>query len=333
MLTPGGYRTGTWSANKWPSGRPNQRAPVHCSRRKSVFAEHYDPEKDDDEGEVKVIHPKTDEQRRCLAEAVQNIFLFRSLDYEQSMEVLDAMFERKVATGEYVIRQGDDGDNFYVINCGIYEVFVSREGEEKHVGTYHHQGSFGELALMYNVPRAASVRAAIDGSLWAMDRQTFRRILLKGAFKKRKIYESLLENVPMLRTLESYERMNLADAFIPKIYEDGQQIIRQGDQADGMYFVENGRVRITVHSQDDDKECEVSQIANGGYFGELALVTHKPRAASAYAVGKTRLAFLDVQAFERLLGPCLEVMQRSIDDYEEQLVKIFGSKANLSDVR
>lgn len=51
---------------------------------------------------------------------------------------------------------------------GIYEVYVTREGEEKHVGTYHHQGSFGELALMYNMPRAASIRAVTDGLLWAM---------------------------------------------------------------------------------------------------------------------------------------------------------------------
>jgi len=42
---------------------------------------------------------------------------------------------------------------------------------------------------------------------------------------------------------------------------------------------------------------------------------------------------LDVEAFERLLGPCMELMKRNIDDYEDQLVKIFGSKANISDIR
>lgn len=298
-----------------------------------MFAEHYDPEKDDDGDENKVVYPKTDDQRKRLSESVQNIFLFRSLDYEQMMEVLDAMFEKKVDAGEYVIRQGDDGDNFYVIDSGVYEVYVARDSEERHVGTYHDQGSFGELALMYNMPRAASVRAITDGQLWAMDRQTFRRILLKSAFKKRKMYEALLEKVPMLRTLEPYERMNLADAVCPRTYEDGQLIIRQGDQADGMYFVEDGTVRITVHCKDDDTEREVSRIGSGGYFGELALVTHNARAASGYAVGRTRLAFLDVQAFERLLGPCIEIMKRGIDDYEEQLVKIFGSKTNLNDAR
>lgn len=45
------------------------------------------------------------------------------------------------------------------------------------------------------------------------------------------------------------------------------------------------------------------------------------------------LAVLDVEAFERLLGPCMELMKRNIDDYEDQLVKIFGSKTNISDIR
>ena len=54
--------------------------PVKSSfnRRKSVFAEHYDPEEEEDE--EKLIYPKSDEQRKRLGEAVKNILLFRSLD-------------------------------------------------------------------------------------------------------------------------------------------------------------------------------------------------------------------------------------------------------------
>uniref|UniRef100_T1JFA3 Cyclic nucleotide-binding domain-containing protein n=1 Tax=Strigamia maritima TaxID=126957 RepID=T1JFA3_STRMM len=265
-----------------------------------------------------VIFPKTDEQRKRLSESVKGIFLFRSLD--------------QVNIDEYVIKQGDDGDNFYIIESGIYDIYVLEHNDEKYVGKYENSGSFGELALMYNMPRAASIKAKTPGSLWAMDRITFRRILLKNAFKKRKMYEALLESVPVLKALESYERMNLADALVPKTFEAEEQIIHQGDAADGMYFIEDGTVKITMIGE-DGTEREVSRITKGGYFGELALVAHKPRAASAFAVGKVRLAFLDVQAFERLLGPCMEIMKRSIEDYEEQLIKIFGSQTNLSDAR
>ncbi|XP_037498514.1 cAMP-dependent protein kinase type II regulatory subunit isoform X2 [Rhipicephalus sanguineus] len=312
---------------------PMPKPPGRFSRRKSVFAEHYDPAEDEDDESAKVVYPKSDEQRERLGEAVKNILLFKSLDQNQMQEVIDAMFERKVKPGEVVIKQGDDGDNFYVIHSGIYHIFVTTDKEkDKLVGKYDGTGSFGELALMYNMPRAATITAVTEGSLWAMNRQTFRRIVLKSAFKKRKEYENLLEKVPMLKSLNHYERMNLCDALMPRAYKDGDLIIMQGDAADGMYFIEDGTVRICV-KKDGGNETEVSRISKGGYFGELALLTKKPRAATVYAVGPVKLAFLDVSAFERLLGPCKEIMMRNIDQYEEQMVQAFGTKVNVADLR
>ena len=84
---------------------------------------------------------------------------------------------------------------------GKYNTFVNINGESKKVHSYENQGSFGELALMYNMPRAATIQAVTKGTLWAMDRSTFRKIVLKTAFQKRKAYESLLESVPLLTTL------------------------------------------------------------------------------------------------------------------------------------
>ncbi|CAH1393004.1 unnamed protein product [Nezara viridula] len=302
-------------------------------RRKSVFAEAYNPEEDDDEGYQPQVHPKTDLQRKNLAEAVKNILLFRSLDSVQTRQVLDAMFKKQVQKGEGIIKQGDDGDNFYVIESGIYDAYVLMDDKtEKLIHTYNNCGSFGELALLYNMPRAATIKAASDGVLWALDRSTFRRIVLKNAFKKRKMYELLIESVPMLSALEPYERMTLADALIPQTYIDGQKIITQGDAADGMYFIEQGSVKISVKDE-NEQDVEIKQLKHGDYFGELALVTHKPRAASAHAVGFVKIAFLDVEAFERLLGPCMDIMKRNFDDYEAQLHEIFGSSYSAADAR
>lgn len=120
-----------------------------------------------------------------------------------------------------------------VFYSGAFHIYVTSETEPtaRLVGQYEGSGSFGELALMYNMPRAATVQvfktpklelksklimigrltwrqknkihvqAMSHGSLWAMDRTTFRRIILKTACRKRKMYETLLETVPMLRAL------------------------------------------------------------------------------------------------------------------------------------
>ncbi len=53
--------------------------------------------------------------------------------------------------------------------------------------------------------------------------------------------------------------MNLADALLPRQYVDGQLIIRQGDSADGMYFVEEGSVRIAIQG-DSSSQIDVSSL-------------------------------------------------------------------------
>ncbi|XP_055882906.1 cAMP-dependent protein kinase type II regulatory subunit-like isoform X6 [Biomphalaria glabrata] len=316
--------------------------PQARDRRKSVSAERYDPEADDDQGYTKVVHPKSDDQRKRLTDAIKHILLFRSLDQEQMQEVLDAMFEKEVSPGQEIITQGDDGDNFYVIDNGKYDIKVNN----KIVGHYNNEGFFGELALMYNMPRAATIVASSKGTVWGLDRQTFRRIVLKTAFNKRKRYEKLIEGCSMLKSLDMYERMNVCDALTSQAFAPGDKIITQGsegshvgDKADCMYFVEEGEVRVAMINKADGAdpkatvEKEINRIGPGGYFGELALVTNKPRAASVYAIGPVKCAVLDVHAFERLMGPCMNIMKRNIENYEAQLVQIFGNKSNISDLR
>uniref|UniRef100_A0A672JGP8 cAMP-dependent protein kinase type II-alpha regulatory subunit n=1 Tax=Salarias fasciatus TaxID=181472 RepID=A0A672JGP8_SALFA len=301
----------------------------------AVCAEAYNPDEDeDDDTEPRIVHPKTDEQRRRLQDACRDILLFKTLEQEQFSEVLDAMFEVFVKPQEHIIDQGDDGDNFYVIEKGTFDIFVEKEGKSLCVGKYDNKGSFGELALMYNTPRGATIVATQEGALWAMDRTTFHRLIVKNNAKKRRMYEAFIESVPLLKSLELSERMKIVDVLGARAFKDGEQIITQGDKADCFYIVESGQVKIMIKSktkagQQDNSEVEVARCSRGQYFGELALVTNKPRAASVYAVGETKLLVIDIQAFERLLGPCMDIMKRNISQYEEQLVALFGSSDDL----
>ncbi|XP_062272594.1 protein kinase, cAMP-dependent, regulatory, type II, alpha, B isoform X3 [Scomber scombrus] len=283
------------------------------NRRVSVCAEAYNPDDDeDDDTEPRIVYPKTDVQRRRLQDACRDILLFKTLEQEQFSEVLDAMFEVLVKPQEHIIDQGEDGDNFYVIENGVYDIVVQKDGVSVCVGKYDNKGSFGELALMYNTPRAATIIATLEGSLWALDRATFHRLIVKNNAKKRRMYEAFIECVPLLKSLELSERMKIVDVLGARGYKDGDRIITQ-----------------TKADQQDNTEVEVACCSRGQYFGELALVNNKPRAASVYAVGETKCLVIDIQAFERLLGPCMDIMKRNISQYEDQLVALFGSSVDL----
>jgi len=295
-------------------------------RRKSVSAEGYDPEADDDdEDDDRIVHAKSDEQRQRLIGVVEKMLLFKSLDSDQMSQVLDAMFEKVVEPGENIITEGADGDYFYIIERGQYDCLKLIDDEQKRVFQYDNKGSFGELALMYNAPRAATIISTTEGSLWAMDRQTFRKIVVKATAKKRRMYEEFLRNVEVLSVLKEDEITKVADAIESRDFSDGDTIISQGDAADYFYIVVEGTVvakRRGDDKSDPSKEIHLANISQGNFFGELAFLTNKPRAASIYASGSVKCACLDVQAFERLLGPCKKLLERNMALYEAQLAQI-----------
>ncbi|KAK1158679.1 cAMP-dependent protein kinase type II-alpha regulatory subunit-like [Acipenser oxyrinchus oxyrinchus] len=304
------------------------------SRRVSVCAEAFNPDEEDEDTEPRVVHPKTDEQRCRLQEACLDILLFKSLDPEQMSQVLDAMFEHRVQSRGARHRPGlTDGDNFYVIERGVYDILVQKGEQSVCVGQYNNRGSFGELALMYNTPRAATIIATTEGALWGLVRPLIvPRLVLKNNAKKRKTYETFVESVPLLKSLEEGSVLWVF-CFVKLLVFLS---LWQGDKADCFYIVESGEVRIMMKSktkadQQDNAEVEIARCTHGQYFGELALVTNKPRAASAYAVGGVKCLIMDIQAFERLLGSCKEIMKRNISHYEEQLVALFGSSMDLRD--
>ena len=284
-------------------------------RRSAVFNEAYNPEEDDNQNYPDVIHPKSDYQRQMLQSAAKNdrgCFLFRTLDDSQLKQVIDAMFEKKVVTGEFLINEGEDGDLFFIIEKGNYKVIKEWD---THTENLTNKG-FGEIALLYKLPRLASVQATTDGLVWAIERQTFRKIVIRSAFRKRKMYESFLENVPLLENLEKNERENLADALKSKTYSAGQAVVKEGDIEDGMYFIEAGT--LAVLKQIEGEEEKVKEIQGPGqYFGEMGLITEYPRKATVTATDDVKLAILDRLSFEQSVGTLMDVLKRNTtqDDF------------------
>jgi len=286
--------------------------------RKSVSGERYDPTEDFGNEEPVKIVPKSDEQRNRLQVVANKIMLLNRLDEEQLQNILDAMEERHVNNNEVVIQQGDDGDNFYIIESGTYDILIGEPGNK--VGQYNDSGFFGELALMYNMPRAATIKAVSNGTLWSLDRKTFRQIIVKANAVKRAQFEEFLKSVEILQNINETERSKIADVMESKKFRENEVIIKQGDTIDSssfVYFLMSGIVSVIVDGQ------VVKKMEQGSYFGELALLSEKPRAATITVVSKDATAgVLDVNAFERLLGPCKEVMSREIDKYAEEIAKL-----------
>lgn len=286
------------------------------NRRTSVSAESMNPVDSASDNWTPPFHRKTPDQESRLRQAVSPNFLFSHLDETQTSQVLGALQEKQIpAKGIKVICQGDAGDYFYVVERGNFDIHVSPtgklepgvDGAGKRVANIGAGGSFGELALMYNAPRAATVTSTEPSTLWALDRVTFRRILMDSAFQRRQMYESFLSEVPLLQSLTPYERSKIADALHAQNYPAGHTIIREGDPGESFFILEYGQAEVFKRG----KEQPVNSYGKGDYFGELALLDDKPRAASVISKTDVKLATLGKEGFQRLLGPVEDLMRRN----------------------
>ncbi|KAJ9624918.1 hypothetical protein H2203_004868 [Taxawa tesnikishii (nom. ined.)] len=308
-------------AMETPQSFPNN---YNLNRRTSVSAESLAPSSVDESNWKAPTHPKTPEQEHRLRAAVAGNFLFAHLDDEQSSQVLGALQERKIPAKDVkVIVQGDVGDYFYVVESGSFDIYVSKTGKLEagadgmgnRVGSCGAGSSFGELALMYNAPRAATVVSTEPSILWQLDRVTFRRILMDSAFQRRRMYESFLDSVPLLNTLTPYERSKIADALETKKYPANTEIIKEGDIGDNFYILESGAAAVYKRGHDN----KLKTYEKGDYFGELALLDDKPRAASVISETEVKVAMLGKDGFQRLLGPVTDIMRRDDPSKKEDL--------------
>jgi len=93
--------------------------------------------------------------------------------------------------------------------------------------SYYPGESFGELALLYNCPRAASIQAKTTSRLFALDRDCFNHIVKGSAIKKREQYEELLKKIKILEELDPYERTLLSDSLQLRTLKPGEVVISQ----------------------------------------------------------------------------------------------------------
>lgn len=219
--------------------------------------------------------------------------------------IIDCMKPTFASAGETVIRQGELGDLFFCLESGNASAAVN--GAE--VMRYESGGCFGELALIYNSPRAASVTALTACKLWTLDLRTFRYILATTSSSKMVTRCEFLKKCSFLDPLSNEQISKLAGALETITFDDGDYIVRQGDVADSFFIIEEGAVKCT-QIKSTGREVDLLTLKAGDYFGEMALMLNDTRHANCIAVGRVRCLTLDRVKFGMLLGSVQEVLAK-----------------------
>ena len=242
------------------------------------------------------VYEKDEESKTFLKNVMATNKLMKSLAPSDREQLMHAFQPKSYDAGTAIITQGAEGDEFYVLASGKCDITVAGKGSvmKATAGV-----AFGELALLHNAPRAATVTAEEPVKVWCLDEISFKMILMGKSQQDHSTYTGFLSKVPILSHLKEEERQEMAGVLKEQEFQAGVNIICEGDEGHTFYIIREGEVKCTKvgHAEEVSK-----RLKEGDFFGELALLKDDKRAATVTAVVATKVLTLNRGEFARLLG-------------------------------
>mmetsp|Transcript_20629 Transcript_20629/g.37134 ORF Transcript_20629/g.37134 Transcript_20629/m.37134 type:complete len:762 (-) Transcript_20629:274-2559(-) len=273
--------------------------------------------------EVKPPDAKSAEETALIATALKgndNLNTIANLDDKKVAAITALMWKQEVKSGTAIITKGDiQADYFYVVQSGKFAI---TKGDGKRVsvsaaveaplGEVAAGGSFGELALLYFAPRAATVTAMVDSMVWVTARQQFKEILMKSGEAEAAEHLKHINNCEVFAPLKEDEKKELATALNEMTFKKDETIFDQGAKGTQFFLLVEGEVAVIKDGKEITKL--VASAAKAQYFGEKALVENEPRAATIKVTSATaNTLWVDKESFEMLLGNFKDLMTRGKD--------------------
>jgi ATP-binding cassette, subfamily B, bacterial HlyB/CyaB len=253
---------------------------------------------------------ETAELKGLLAESA----VFSVVSEEELAELTESFDLAHYPLGQAVVRAGDESDSFFVVYSGRARVVAEKLGEEVTVGTLTRGNHFGEQGLLRQAKREFTVRAAEDLVVLRLRKKDFNRLRslhpdLDRYFDKY-LSEISIRNFLKLCTvfspLSAAGIRDLLGCLETRDYPPQQPIVREGEPGDAFYILRSGSAVVVKDSSDGQV---VNHLRPGDFFGELALLTGQPRAATVIAQEPSSVFRLEKSAFERILAAAPKIKE------------------------
>jgi CRP-like cAMP-binding protein len=248
----------------------------------AIDDEERDEEAGFDEDPPSAVHALPAAARAAL-ETLPKTPLFSSLQQHQVRLLIEDAELRRVAAGDLVFRQGDPGHELFVIVSGKVAVMAPEEIARLGEGSF-----FGEIALLTDRGRTATVRACINTELLTIPRPTFARLLARSPevlkvllrFVRGRLVSRLVDTSPLFAPFSGPQRNALSAQF--RFLELGARttVVEQGRHAPGFFVLLAGEAHVIRDGR------AIATLGSGDVFGEISLLTGKPATATVSTASK-----------------------------------------------
>jgi len=244
---------------------------------------------------------KTQSESDLIFEALMSNTFMANMAQSQLQKIVDAMERREHKKNEDIIKEGEEGTHMFVLEKGAVQV-TKGQGKDKTVVCDLSPGMlFGELAILYNCRRTASIKCKTDCSLWAMERTIFQSVVkLAGQAKDEEKFNHL-STVKDLKQFPESKLRKIADCLEEETFGADDLIFKEGASGDFFYIIRSGEVDITKNNANGGED-NIVVLGPGESFGEKALIREDKRNANARAKTEVKCYTLDRKAFTTLVG-------------------------------
>lgn len=238
------------------------------------------------------------------AGALPRIPLFSDLPADAFIALFEQCPLRRFDDGQTIIEQGTTGESFFVICAGRVRVFRTDGASRREVATLDEGAFFGEMALLSDAPRSASVLAGgEDTQVLEISAQLLKDLSTKyptvaqalKKFCRQRLLSNLMASAPLFRPFSRSDRRDLIQKFRAREVRAGDVVVREGTACDGLYVVLSGEVEVRV------KGARVAALREGEIFGEMSLLTKSAAGASVISLRHTSLLRLPREDFDALI--------------------------------
>ncbi|MBE7454205.1 MAG: cyclic nucleotide-binding domain-containing protein [Kofleriaceae bacterium] len=228
--------------------------------------------------------------------------LFAGLPAAALEQLIDHLGLVELEVGDILFQQGDPGDALYVVAEGAVAV-ISEGPPRRQLSTLGPGAFFGEIALVTEQPRSATVVAETPCHLLAIDRAAIRAlvgqfpdvlpVLLR--FLRERLVDRLAQTHPLFASFSAADREYLVGQFRFLEIEAGTPIVREGGRPAGLYALLSGRVEVSAGGQ------RLRELGPGELFGERALLTGEPSQVSITAGGRCLALCMPSSVFREII--------------------------------
>uniref|UniRef100_A0A8C0F5I1 cGMP-dependent protein kinase n=1 Tax=Bubo bubo TaxID=30461 RepID=A0A8C0F5I1_BUBBB len=259
---------------------------------------------------------KDSSEKKLITDALNKNQFLKRLEPHQIRDMVECMYERTFQQESYVIRQGEPGNHIFVLKEGSLEVFQ----QNKLLSSIPAWTAFGELAILYNCTRTASVKAITNVKTWALDREVFQNIMRVTAQTRQEQYRNFLRSVSLLKNLPEDKLAKIMDCLEVEYYDKGDYVIREGEEGNTFFIIAKGKVIVTQSTANHSQPQLIKNLHKGDYFGEKALISDDVRSANVIAdEHNVECLVIDRETFNQTVGT-----------YEELQTYLEGYVANLA---